>query len=171
MERRGREEKTVAHRVKISGGPERKDTRERHAWRSRTTCNHYHKYIKSDLTYVLSARPGSRRDRSISTPSRWKTNDRWFSLRALWIACCTDRIRHMSRSREIPESDTHAYWGLKCTSPFTAICKRQQICRDVWRRSFQNIAIFHTDIYIYNIFFVAYIIVYKCGLNVARNCA
>jgi len=63
--------------------------------------NHYHKYIKSDLTYVPSARPGSRRDRSISTPSRRKTNDRRFSLRAPCIACCTDRIRHVSRSREI----------------------------------------------------------------------
>jgi len=46
--------------VKVSDEAERKDTRERHAWRSRTTCNHYHKHIKSDPRYV---KPRRGRDR------------------------------------------------------------------------------------------------------------
>lgn len=45
-----REEKTG---VEVSGGLERKDTCERHAWRSpNDVYNHYHKYIKSDPTNV-----------------------------------------------------------------------------------------------------------------------
>lgn len=134
-ESRGREKQ--AHRVKVSGGPKRKDTRERHAWRSRTTCNHYHKYIKSDPASVPPpARPGSRRDRSISAPSRRKTNDRRFSLRAPWTVCCTDRIRYVPRSRgdsrvrKVTRTPTGAY-NVRALS--RAICKRQQVSLELWR--------------------------------------
>jgi len=140
----GREKKAS---VEVSSGPERKDTCERHAWRSRTTCIII---IINILNPIQRTLLGLDRDVIVQFPRHRAGRQtiggsRYAFRRSLVTPTKSDMCPGRERSPR-SKSDTHAYRWLQCTSPFTAICKRQQASR--MRRSFSKVSRF-TQIFSY----------------------
>lgn len=115
-ESRGREEKVGTALKCPADRNERIHTRECHAWRSRTTCNHYHKYIKSDpnvrsfgsawVADVIVQFPRHRAGRQTIGDSRYALHG---SLVALIESDICPGVARDPRVRKVTRTPTGAY--------------------------------------------------------------